>query len=192
VATTAQKWKVVVVVEDDTDGKALAELVRRSGLPIALDWLPANGIGNIKRKGGRLIQLARSRFGAGAGCVAVLVDRDGKDARKAEPHRTIRRDCASHGAAYVEAVESLEAWFLADPAIAEWLGLKQHGSVDAVKDPKQVVAAAFYKQTRRTYQRRRSRQQVAQHASGIEPMQSTSWRNALALLQPCLTGAKGR
>ena len=180
------KWKVVLVVEDDTDGKALRELVQASGLPILLDWLPANGIGNIKRNGAKLVELARSRFKAGTGCVAVLVDRDGKDVRKAEPHRTIRRHCVSRGAAYVEAVESLEAWFLADPAIAEWLGLKQHGSVDAVKDPKKVIAAAFYKQTRRTYQKRRSRQQVAQHAAGIDSGRSVSWRAAIARLVPCL------
>lgn len=91
---TAQPWQVVLIVEDDTDGRALRDLARASGFGVRIDWLPANGIGNIKRRGDALIRLARDRIDRGRGCVAVVVDRDGKDRGREEPHRTISRTCA--------------------------------------------------------------------------------------------------
>ncbi|MBI3928146.1 MAG: hypothetical protein HY319_21565 [Armatimonadetes bacterium] len=96
-------WKVVLVVEDDTDGQALRLLAGRSGLGCHLDWVPANGLGNIKRRGIRLIQLAQARIRKGQGCVAVLVDRDGHDSTSQEPYATIRRHCREARVPYLEA-----------------------------------------------------------------------------------------
>ncbi len=78
----AAPWKVVVVVEDDSGGRAIAELVARTGQTVQFDWPPAGGIGNIKRNAEKLITLARDRVEHRRGCVAVLVDRDRKNPTK--------------------------------------------------------------------------------------------------------------
>jgi len=187
VSTGDNLWTVNLVVEDDTDGRALRDLVQASRIPISVDWLPGNGIGNIKRKGTALIDLARSRIKNGKGCVAVLVDRDGNDSGRREPHRTIRRTCRQAGAAYVEAVEAFEAWCLADPGISAWLGLVQKAKVESIADPKAKVAAAFARKTGRHYGRRRSRRQLVAHATGVAATLSSSWTAALALLGACAT-----
>lgn len=35
-------WKVVLIVEDDSDGQAVRALAERLGIELALDWLPAH------------------------------------------------------------------------------------------------------------------------------------------------------
>ncbi len=35
-----EPWRIVLVVEDDSDGRAVAELVSRSGQDVTVDWLP--------------------------------------------------------------------------------------------------------------------------------------------------------
>ncbi|MBM4320536.1 MAG: hypothetical protein FJ125_11395, partial [Deltaproteobacteria bacterium] len=157
-------WKIVLVVEDDSDGQALRKLATACGITATIDWLPANGIGNIKRSAAKLIRLALDRLPEGRGCVAVLVDRDGKDAARQEPHRSIRRACQAASVPYIEAVESFEGWCLADPGICGWLGLTPHATSDTVRDPKALVGAAYYRKTRRAYGPRRARPLLASHA----------------------------
>jgi hypothetical protein len=181
-------WRVVLIVEDDSDGRALKSLARASGLPALIDWLPANGIGNIKRRTGALIRLAMDRIEHGRGCVAVIVDRDRKDRKREEPHRTISRSCASQATAYIEAVEAVEAWLLADEGIVAWLGLAPRPRTDRIRDPKAVVARAFRKKTKRPYQRRRARMQLAAKATGVMSSRSPSWSQALAHLEECPIG----
>ena len=178
-------WKVVLVVEDDSDGQALRALCRVAGVQADVAWLAAGGIGNIKRKAKRLIEMAQARIGPGPGCVAVVVDRDGRDAARDEPHRSIRDACRGAGADYVEAVEALEAWFLADEGVCAWLGLAAGGTTDSVTRPKTVVAEAFYARTRRKYARRVGRLQVARHATGPSEGRSRSWSDAVDQLRSC-------
>ncbi|MEW6746510.1 MAG: hypothetical protein AB1486_27535 [Planctomycetota bacterium] len=181
----ARPWRVVLIVEDDSDGRALRKLADASGLAANFDWLPANGIGDIKRKGDALIELARDRIESKRGRVAVLVDRDGKDRRKDEPHRTISRTCATKRIPYIEAVEAFEAWCLADQGIANWLGVKTSAHTDGLSDPKHVVARAFRKKTGRPYQKLRSRVQLVEKATGIVASRSSSWTSAVAHLSQC-------
>jgi len=185
VTTTERVWKVVLIVEDDTDGRTLRRLLAATDVGVEVDWLPAGGIGEIKRRADKLVKLARDRIGTAPGCVAVVVDRDGQDATTDEPHRSIRETCTRVGVPYVEAVEAVEAWFLADPGIAAWLKTPTNRLTDGLRDPKQVVAKAFYKVTGRGYYRRRSRPQVADHATGVDPKRSTSWNAAISLLARC-------
>jgi len=42
--------------------------------------------------------------------VAVIVDRDGKDAERDEPHLSIARACKVAGVPFIEAVEAFAAW----------------------------------------------------------------------------------
>ena len=74
-------WHVVLIVEDDTDGRACRELARAAGIRATIDWLPANGIGNIKRKASSLITLARDRFKK-RGCAAAFLRKTGHPYRK--------------------------------------------------------------------------------------------------------------
>lgn len=184
-AHTGPPWHVVLIVEDDSDGRALRALARASGLGIRVDWLPANGIGNIKRKCDALIQLALDRIQDGKGCVAVIVDRDGKDRRRDEPHHTIHSACAAQGTPFVEATEALESWFLSDDGIVTWLGLTPRPDVDRLRDPKGTVARAFQKKTKRPYRKRRARVQVAEQATGLTGNRSPSLRSAIAHLERC-------
>lgn len=55
---TAQPWRVVLIVEDDTDGRALRDLARASGFGVRIDWLPARTQLAAKASG---IDAARSR-----------------------------------------------------------------------------------------------------------------------------------
>ena len=118
-------WKVVLIVEDDSDGQAVRALVDRLNIELSLDWLPAHGIGNIKRRGEKLIELAQDRISQGHGCVAVMLDRDGRDVTRSEPHRTIRRLCRQAGVPLLLATEALEAWLVADAGCADWLEVRQ-------------------------------------------------------------------
>ena len=180
-----RRWKVVVIVEDRSDGRALCELCRAAGVRADIDWLPANGIGNIKRKADLLIEMARARIGPGPGCVAVVVDRDGRDAARHEPHKSIRDACRSGGAEYVEAVEALEAWFLADEGVCAWLDLPARGTTDGVARPKTVVADAYYARTRRKYARRGGCTHGGRHAAGPSETRSRSWADAMEQLRSC-------
>ncbi len=179
-------WKVVLIVEDDSDGQACRILTDKLDFNLALDWLPANGVGNIKRRCDQLIELARDRIQDGRGCVAVLLDRDGKDVRRAEPHRTIRRLCHQAGVPLLLATESLEAWLLADAGCANWLEVKRPANADSLPHPKQEVARAYYRKTRRPYTRR-ARRILADHANGSALLCSPSLQSTLAHLDnsPC-------
>lgn len=182
----AVPWKVVLIVEDDSDGQACALLKERLGLNFELDWLPAYGVGNIKRKGEKLIRLARDRVQNGRGCVAVLLDRDGKDVTRSEPHRTIRRLCNQAGIPLILAVEALEAWFLADAGCAGWLEIAPLPNADTVTNPKERIKDAYYRKTGRSYTRR-ARRILAEKADGSALRGSPSLRQALSHLQnsPC-------
>src|SRR5207248_2827073 len=46
----SRRWKIVLIVEDDSDGRALQALMLTRTPAMMVDWLPANGIGNIKRR----------------------------------------------------------------------------------------------------------------------------------------------
>jgi len=178
-------WKVVLIVEDDTDGRTIAELVRKTHPSLVIDWLPGNGIGNIKRKLDKMLALARDRFKPGQGCVAVLLDNDCKDVTRDEPHRSIARTCDKHGVPLVCCVESIEAWLLADPGCAQWLGLPTSGATHTFRDPKGRVAAAFLSKTNRTYHKERARQELARQASGPDARRNPSLKRALDLLSSC-------
>ncbi len=189
--TPASRWKVVVIVEDDSDGQALRKLVGAADLAVDLDWLPAYGLGNIKRRADKLIELAKDRIRDGQGCVAVVVDRDGKDARHDEPHRSIAKACSEAGIPYLEARESFEAWCLADAGIRSWLNLSLRSTVDRIPDPEKRISRAFRKKTKRTYQKRIARLQLVAHATGPEDRRSPSWRQARDQVRECLDGAGG-
>jgi hypothetical protein len=185
-------WTVVLVVEDDSDGQAIAELAARSGCRARVDWLPANGIGNIKRNTERLIALARDRVSDGRGCVGIVVDRDQRDPSRDEPHRTIARMCRKARVEFIAAREAIEAWFLADTGICRWLGVSQSGRTDVIRNPKQRVATAFDKRVGRPYRRRRARLEVARQASGVDRSRNDSLQKALAALDSCTDGAGTR
>lgn len=184
---TRARWKVVVIVEDDTDGRALRSLATAAGLGLDVDWLPANGIGNIKRRCAELIVLANGRVRPGEGCVAVVVDRDGKDASRDQPHRSIAQACRASDTPYLEAVEAFEAWALADPGVAAWLDLKVKGQTDRIVKPKKRVSDAFLKKAGRTFHKRRARLQLVDHATGIQPSTSPSWDRVVDLAARCPT-----
>ena len=177
-----RRWTVVLIVEDDSDGQALRELAQRLDLPVRLDWLPANGIGNIKRRGEKMIELARERIQGVTGCVAVLLDRDGRDVGRDDPHRTIQRLCERAGAPLILAIEALEAWLLADAACSAWLDVRRPANADALPRPKETVERAYYRRTRRPYTRR-ARTILAKHADGSGPERSPSLRLALDRLR---------
>ena len=185
-SSRARAWQVVLIVEDNSDGEACKALARAMGLGLRLDWLPANGIGNIKRRGEQLIQLAWDRIRSSQGCVAVLLDRDGKDITRSEPHRTIRRLCRQTGVPLLLSVESVEAWFLADAGCAAWLGLRRPANSDSVPYPRQDVERAYRRRAGRPYTRR-ARRILAQKSDGSAPERSPSLRSALAHLvtSPC-------
>ena len=179
-------WTVVLIVEDDSDGRAIAELASRSGCRARVDWLPAGGIGNIKRNADRLIRLAGDRIDGANGCVAVLVDRDSKDPSTEEPHRTIWRACRRARVEFIAVREAVEAWFLADPGICTWLGLTQPVRTDSIANPKKRVAVAFDKKTGRPYRKRRARVEVARQCTGVDRARNESLSLALRAVDTCL------
>jgi len=181
-----EPWRIVLVVEDDSDGRAVAELVSRSGQDVTVDWLPANGIGNIKRNAARLISLARDRLEGRRGCVAVVVDRDGRNPGREEPHRTISRTCRRSRVEFIAAREALEAWFLADPGICRWLGVPLPGNTEGIRNPKRRVEQAFFRRTGRAYRRRRARLEVARQATGVDAARNGSARVAFEAVRRCL------
>jgi hypothetical protein len=164
----------------------MSQLMSKIEPRVRLDWLPANGLGNIKRNAHKLIALARDRLDVGAGCVAVVVDRDRRDPAKDEPHRTIARACRRGRVELITAREAIEAWFLADPGICAWLGVAPAPETDAIPDPKQRVAQAFARKTGRPYRKRRARLEVVRHARGIDALRSRSARHALDAVRQCL------
>lgn len=184
----APAWKVVLIVEDDSDGRTLAILLAKSYRSLLIDWLPANGIGNIKRNGTKLIRLAKDRLPRTGGCVAVVIDRDSKDSNCDEPHQSIARICRAEGVPLVLCREAMEAWFLADLGCCAWLGLPQPSRSDRISDPKKRVSQAFLKKTGRTYQRRRARLEVARQAMGLELQRNESIQYAWELIKKCVTG----
>jgi hypothetical protein len=179
-------WKVVLIVEDDSDGRACCVLREKMGINVTLDWLPANGIGNIKRRGEKLLDMARARIERERGCVAVLLDRDGKEVTRDEPHRTIQRLCSRAGVPLLLAVESFEAWLLADAGCTGWLGISQPPNTDCLPQPKKELERAYEKKAGRMYTRR-ARRILAEHADGSARECSPSLRHALDHLanSPC-------
>lgn len=179
-------WKIILIVEDDSDGRAIAELAGKQGGHARFDWLPASGIGNIKRNVEKLISLARDRLAGQQGCIAVLIDRDGKNPSNDEPHRTIARACRRKKAEFIAAREALEAWFLADPGVCKWLGLTPPPRTDTIRDPKQRISQAFYKKTGRPYRKRRARLEVVRQSTGIDVGRNRSAQQALGAIRKCL------
>jgi hypothetical protein len=118
--------------------------------------------------------------------VAVVVDRDGMDPGKDEPHRTIAHACRRARAEFIAAREAIEAWFLADPGICNWLGLPLPTTSDAIQSPKQRVSQAFQKRTGRPYRKRRARLEVARHSAGIDVRRNASAKLAIAAINKCL------
>lgn len=184
----AGPWKIVLVVEDDSDGRAIAELVSRTGQEVRVDWLPANGIGNIKRNAVKLLSLARDRLEGRRGCVAVVLDRDGKNPGREEPHRSIQRACRRSRAEFIAAREALEAWFLADPGICRWLNVPLPATTEGIRNPKHKIGQAFFRRTGRPYRRRRARLEVARQATGVDAARNASARTAFEAVRRCLGG----
>jgi hypothetical protein len=174
----------VLIVEDDSDGNALRQLAQAAGVDAIVDWLPADGIGNIKRRAEALIRLARDRV-AGRGCVAIVVDGDGRDPTVDEPHRTIQQACSAANVPLIVAREALEAWFLTDPGICSWLGVPRRPHTGSIADPKRRVAAAYYQKTRRPYQRRLARLRIAQQATGPAHRHNNSLAETFVHLTEC-------
>lgn len=187
-APSPPQWRVVLIVEDDSDGRACRELARAAGLRAFVDWLPANGIGNIKRSGAKLIELAKDRVGKN-GCVAVVIDGDRKTPSRHEPHRSIFQACRSTKVPLVIAREAIEAWFLTDPGICRWLGVAQPANTESLRDPKKTVADAFYKKTGRTYLRRRARLEVGRQATKPDVARSKSLADGMNHLVSCNAGS---
>jgi hypothetical protein len=185
-------WTVVLIVEDDSDGRAIAELASRSGCRARFDWLPAGGIGNIKRNAERLVSLAKDRVDNGSGCVAIVVDRDSKDPARDELHRTISRACKRAKVEFIAAREAVEAWFLADAGICSWLGLPQSSRTDTIRDPKRRVAAAFDRKLGRPYRKRRARVEVARQGSGVDTKRNESLRHALRTVDACVSAFESK
>jgi hypothetical protein len=177
-------WKVVLIVEDDTDGRACRALAQAARVRAEIDWLPAHGIGNIKRNGARLIALARDRLKK-PGCVAVLIGRDRQDMDLQDPHRSIARICRDAGVPLIAAREALEAWFLADPGICRWLGLRSPANTESLPDPKGMIDGAFQKRTARPYRKGRARMEVARRASGPDRSRNASLAEAFEHLSQC-------
>ena len=159
--SASSRWKVVAIVEDDSDGRALSALLRLAQPALRFDWLPALGIGNIASRTAALLQLARDRLGKEPGCVSIIVDGDGKDLERDEPHCTIARVCREQQIPLIICRETFEAWLLADPGCSTWLGIPAKGTTHGLRDAKRLVARAFFKKTKRTYQQRRARLEVA-------------------------------
>jgi len=105
---------------------------------------------------------------------------------RAEPHRTIRRICRQVGVPLLLAVESLEAWLLADAGCADWLGVSRPANADSLSQPKKDVGRAYYQKTHRSYTRR-ARRLLAVQSDGSAAECSPSLRDALAHLSgsPC-------
>jgi hypothetical protein len=188
----APAWTVVAIVEDESDGVSLRQLLTCSRPEVTFDWLPANGIGNIKRRCPQLIRLALDRIRDRRGCVAVVIDGDRQDESRDEPHRSIARACADHGVALLVCREALEAWFLADPGCCRWLGIPLPDRSDGIADPKERVAEAFLRTTRRTYQKRRARLEIARQASGPDRQRNRSLEEALGHIDGCLSRGRAR
>ena len=177
-------WRVVLIVEDDSDGKAVRALVAPLNVQGVIDWLPANGIGNILRDCRRLIDLARDRIQA-HGCVAVVIDGDSRSVARDEPHRTIARECRRSRVPLIVIREALEAWMLADPGICQWLAIPTRSTTHTLRDPKDLVSRAFLRKTGRPYRRRRARLEVAQHATGVTRTANPSFHEAVGHLEEC-------
>lgn len=181
---TPAPWRVVLIVEDDSDGRALSFLIRTLNARATVDWLPANGIGNIDRNGRRLIGLAKDRA-TRHGCVAVIIDGDRKNVGRDEPHRSIARQCRAGGIPLLIARESLEAWMLADAGICQWLEVTPRRSTHTLPNPKDAVSRAFFRKTGRQYRRRRARMEVAQRATGLNRSANPSMDQAIKHLENC-------
>jgi hypothetical protein len=178
------QWKVVLIVEDDSDGRAISTLMQNLQIRAVIDWLPANGLGNIQRNGRKLVALAKDRVGR-RGCVAVIIDGDSKNPARDEPHRTIARDCRASNVPLVIARESLEAWLLADRGICEWLEVPTRPTTHTLGDPKDVVSRAFLRKTGRPYRQRRARLEVAKRTTGLNRAANISLDTALRHLERC-------
>lgn len=181
--TDMRPWQLVLIVEDDTDGWALRALAERCGFEGTVDWLPANGIGNIKRRGRELIALARARLGGAAGCVSVVVDGDGRDVDSDDPLRAIAHTCRREGVRLVVAREALEAWLLADGGVAQWLDRSPSRRADQIRHPKRDLAQAYYRKTGRPYSPRLARRKLAAQVDGSGASRSASLRAALSYVQ---------
>ena len=180
--------KVVLIVEDTADGQALRHLAEKLRLGIVLDYLPAKGTGEIKRRGDMLIRQAKDRIEDDNGCVAVLIDRDSQSPEHVKRNRAIQQHCRRENVPLLLAIEELEAWFIADAGCATWLGLSRPHNSDTVADPKDQVRRAYRKKTGKSYQQRKARIRLAQHCDGSGPERSPSMKNALDHLEksPCM------
>jgi hypothetical protein len=183
-------WKVVLIVEDDSDGRALMSIIGKTNLRVEVDWLPAGGIGNIKRNAEQLVKLAFARIPNRSGCVAIAVDGDQKSPARDEPHRTLEQVCRKTGARLVIIREAIEAWFLADPGVCSWLGIPLKKSTHRIADPKSRISQAFAKRFNRSYTRRRSREELAQRCTGVDHSKNQSAQTAFSELRKCLQSTK--
>lgn len=178
-------WTVVVIVESDNDGRAIRRLAETAGLPVRISILPAGSIGELKRRGEKLIALAQDRILNGRGCVAVVADGDNKDVIRDEPHRSIATTCSRMGVPFVVARQAIEAWLLGDPGIRNWLGLPNLTSPETLSNPKKRLLTAYRKKTGRAMGAERVFDDVIPHSVGIEGGKCQSWRSAVAHLSQC-------
>ena len=178
-------WKVVLICEDETDGRVAKKLAHLVCPNVHLDYLPARGCGEIKRKLDKLVGDARRDVGR-LGCVAVLLDGDQKNLDRDEPHWAIRQGCKRLHVPFVACLQDMEAWLLADPGCRTYLQLPPlKGRTDGLAGTKSQVAAAYYKVSGRSYEKRLARQKLADKLTGPDLTANQSLAAAVTALLDC-------
>jgi hypothetical protein len=177
---------VVLICEDETDGIVARRLAELLCPTIRIDYLPAGGCGEIKRKLDKLVADARRDLGK-RGCVAVLLDGDQKNPARDEPHRSIALGCQKLRVPFIPCLQDMEAWLLTDPGCRAYLKLPSlKGTTDGLAKTKAQVAAAYYKVCGRSYEKRLARRKLADKLSGPSPQANRSLAEALRQLQACV------
>ena len=178
-------WRVVLIVEDETDGVVVQALARKLRPDVLIDPLPVKGCGEIKRRLPALVRTAKSQLSR-RGCVAVLLDQDHKDLGRDEPHRSIHLACRQLGVPLLLCSQDMEAWLLTDPGCRDFLKLPAlRGTTDSLVGSKKLVSDAYLKVTGRSYDKRLARQKLALQVAGPRPQSNLSLSAALTHLSRC-------
>ena len=178
-----------LMVEDENDGIAVRKILKKKGFKVNIKiYKPAGGSGGISRLAKQLERLIASAKAERKqnDCIAVMHDQDDQNQQNyRDDYHLIKKICAKERVKLVIARDELEAWFLADTSLCQWLEITPR-NWDEQKKPSDELRSLLAKKKMK-YQGR-SREEVFNHLDGSGDKFSNSMQEALTHLKdaPCI------
>jgi len=166
--------KVIVIVEDDTDGHLLKKIAECFGFNGSFKWRNAGGVGEIKRRWDILVKMAKEQADKKKGCVGVVVDELGAE----KIVESLKHYCKDAHVPLIIAVKEIESWLLTDPGFCKWLNIKPKSNTETISDPSRIVENALQRKKKQDWNRATKKQVAQRHLTAPDPNRNASLAGA--------------